>query len=172
MTTVRVLALSVIVFLVPLSVWGGSPEHHWSQSFGDVNVDGGIAIAADAGGNTFVTGRFRDTVNFGGGDLVSAGGPDIFLVKFDANGLHQWSKSFGDTSADYGISLAVNASGDVVVTGYFTGTVNFGGSDLTTPSAAQDIFLAKYDADGGHRSGGVVSTIGNREFDGRVPREA
>jgi hypothetical protein len=82
-------------------------------------------------------------VNFGGGGLVSAGVGDIFVAKYSgADGSHLWSKRFGDTSADSGQGVAVDGSGNAVVTGVFNGTVNFGGGGLVS-AGSDDIFLLK-----------------------------
>jgi hypothetical protein len=43
----------------------------------------------------------------------------------------------------------VDGGGNVVVTGYFQGTVNFGGGSLTS-AGGTDIFLFKYSAAGAH----------------------
>ena len=51
----------------------------------------------DAAGNVVVVGSFQNVVDFGGVGLVSAGGYDIFVAKYNANGVHQWSKRFGST---------------------------------------------------------------------------
>ncbi|UCF06866.1 MAG: hypothetical protein JSV33_07545 [bacterium] len=62
---------------------------------------------------------------------------------------HLWSKHYGDANDQRVYGVACDGSGNVVVTGCFMGTVNFGGSDLTS-AGDWDIFLAKFDADGGH----------------------
>jgi hypothetical protein len=49
-----------------------------------VNFENGFGVAVDGSGDVIVTGYFDDTVDFGGGPLSSAGGWDIFLVKFTA----------------------------------------------------------------------------------------
>jgi len=126
--------------------------HQWSLGFGDFSTDLGQDIAVDASGNVYVTGRFVGSVNFGGGALVSAGGMDIFLAKFNASGVHQWSQRYGsnDPSAEEGLSLALDAAGNVYVTGYFAGTVNFGGGNLVS-AGTYDMFLAKYNSSGVHQ---------------------
>jgi hypothetical protein len=97
----------------------------------------------DGSGNVLVTGPFNGTVNFGGGGLTSAGGSDIFVAKFSgADGAHLWSKRFGGSSDDIGMSVAADGSGDALLTGSFSGLVDFGGEILT--SAGQtDIFVLK-----------------------------
>ena len=138
--------------------------HQWSQSFGGTLDDIGNGVAVDGSGNVLVTGAFQDTVNFGDSDLTSAGGIDIFVAKYDAAGVHQWSQRFGSTSADVGYNVAVDGSGNVLVTGFFQGTANFGGSDLTSAGGI-DIFVAKYDAAGVHQwsqsFGGTLAEAGN-----------
>jgi hypothetical protein len=88
-------------------------------------------------------------VNFGGGSLASAGNGDVYLVKYSATGGYLWSKRFGGTQEDVAKGIAIDASGEIVITGYFGGTVDFGGGALTGTSA--NGFLAKYSAAGEHR---------------------
>ena len=139
---------TLIYLLLPVLVQAAAPIHHWSQRFGGADLDAALALAVDGSGNVIVTGRFRDTADFGAGPHVSAGADDIFLAKYDANGGHLWSKRFGDTQLDYGWALAVDAANNIVLTGYFRGTVDFGGGGLTAASSFRDIFIAKYDANG------------------------
>ena len=56
---------------------------------------------------------------------------------------HLWSKRFGTPPWDRGRSVAVDSGGNVLVTGGFEGTVDFGGGGLTS-AGDHDIFLAKY----------------------------
>jgi hypothetical protein len=105
-----------------------------------------MGIAADTGGNVFVTGYFGVSstgVNFGGGALFSAGLEDVFLVKYSATGGHLWSKRFGSTGSDVGMAVAADPVGNIYVTGTFQGSVDFGGVTLTS-AGIRDIFMAKY----------------------------
>src|SRR5262245_54871701 len=128
-----------------------APPHQWSQRFGAARFDGARSVVKDASGNVFITGYFSDTINFGGGDLHTGMFSDIFLAKFNAAGVHQWSRGFGDGQFnDVGLSVATDASGNVIVTGTFEGTVNFGGGNLTS-AGSDDIFVAKFNAAGVHQ---------------------
>jgi hypothetical protein len=142
-----------------LAKYNTNGAHQWSKRFGDVGDDRGYAVAVDRSGNVFVTGFFSGTADFGGGNLVSAGSGDIFLAKYDANGVHQWSRRFGDSDDQVGTAIAVDGSGNVFMTGDFAGTVDFGGGNLVSAFDSYDIFLAKYNANGvhqwSHRFGGV-----------------
>jgi hypothetical protein len=124
-------------------------SHVWSQRFGAANLQNGESVAIDASGNVVVTGSFLDSVDFGGGPLTSDTGVDIFVAKFDPAGNHVWSQRFGDRFDQVSLGVAVDASGNLILTGFFLGTVDFGGGPLSEP-AGYDVFLAKLDAAGSH----------------------
>lgn len=123
--------------------------HVWSRRFGGPSSDGSVAIAGDDAGNVFVTGAFPGSVDFGGGLLTSAGGTDIFVAAYDASGAHLWSRRFGGTTTDVGRDIAVDGDGNVLATGEFIGTADFGGGPLTS-AGFRDVYLAKYDPAGTH----------------------
>ena len=139
--------LAGVLYLVPMPSWGQT--HVLSQRFGNSTYQSGLGIAVDAARNAIVTGRFQGTVDFGGGPLTSVGSTDIFIAKYDANGVHLWSRQFGDGASEHGLGVAVDSAGNVIVVGYFEGTIDLGGDTLTT-GGGSDMFLAKYDASGAH----------------------
>ena len=89
------------------------------------------------------------------------------LMTSNAQG-YQWSKSMGGTNDDAGISIAVDGSGNVYTSGFFTGTVDFdpgaGTSNLTSAGNNSDIYISKLDAAGNFiwakRLGGSSVEIG------------
>ncbi len=123
--------------------------HAWSKQFGDGADQVGRAIANDAQGNVLLTGALEGSADFGGGTLTSAGGTDAFVVKLDANGNHLWSKRFGDGAEQEGRAIAVDAAGNVLVAGNFSGSADFGGGALTS-AGATDLFVVKLDGSGNH----------------------
>jgi hypothetical protein len=88
-------------------------------------------------------------MSFGGDVLTSAGSGDVFVAKLDVGGAHLWSKRFGDADQQDASSLTVDFAGNVVLTGEFAGTVDFGGAPLTS-TGGFDLFVAKLDGAGGH----------------------
>jgi hypothetical protein len=141
------------VFLVKYSAAGA---HLWSKRFGGSGNDMGMAVGTDGLGNVVVAGTFEGTINLGGSSLTSAGGRDLFVAKFSSAGQHLWSKRFGGTSGDDVRGVAVDGAGDVLLTGQFLGTINFGGSSLTS-AGVEDIFLAKL-------SGGTGGHVWSKRF--------
>lgn len=134
---------------------------NWAKALTNDRVLGGAVlgqgIKLDASGNTYVAGYFYNTADFdpgtGTANLTSAGGNDIFLAKYDASGNFVFAKSMGGTNNDYSKSIAIDGTGNVYLTGYFSGTADFDPSASTqniTSAANEDIFLAKYDASGNY----------------------
>lgn len=109
-----------------------------------------IACGVDANNNTVVAGHFNGTVNLGFGNLVSAGGFDLFVASYSAIGSPRWARRFGGGSDEFVTSVAVAAGGDCVVSGTFSGTANFGGTNVIAKFGGTDSFLAKYDILGNH----------------------
>lgn len=95
----------------------------------------------------------------------------LFLLLGFINALnaqsYTWAKNMGGTSLDNGLSVAVDASGNVYTTGYFQGTADFdpgAGTVNLTAVGGTDIFVTKLDANGNlvwaKQLGGSSSDIG------------
>jgi hypothetical protein len=64
----------------------------------------------------------------------------------------EWAQSIGGTSDDYSSSITVDATGNVYITGYYNGTVDFDpgiASFNLTSNGGSDFFIQKLDASGG-----------------------
>lgn len=120
----------------------------WVKQLGSPNrVNDGNAIATDGSGNIYVTGRFQGATNFGGTTLTPFG-IDIFVAKYNSAGTLQWVRQAGGAGAfNYGYGIAVDASGNVYVTGYIAAATDFSGTILT-PVGNNDVFIAKYNSSG------------------------
>src|SRR5205823_12297238 len=93
-------------------------------------------------------GTAAGTVNFGGGP-ITANGYTIVVAKFSPAGGHLWSRGFGDSFSNSGNGVAVDPSGNIAVTGAFSGPADFGrGAPF---SAGVGGFLAKLSPTGGPR---------------------
>ena len=127
------------VFVAKLDTNG---NWQWAKQAGGTGNDKGQGISVDANGNSYVTGRFKETATFGAFTLITSGSDDVFVAKLDTDGNWQWAKQAGGSSADYGNSISVDANGNSYVTGQFKETATFGSYSLTS-SGGQDIFVAK-----------------------------
>ncbi len=119
-------------------------NHLWSKMF-----HGQADVATDAAANVVLGGRFFTTIDLGGGPLVTAGGVDVVLAKFDAAGNHLWSKQLGGAGDEAIDRVVVDAAGNILVAGHLDGSVDLGGGMLTT-AGGNDVFVAKFDPLGEH----------------------
>jgi hypothetical protein len=126
----------------------------WAHNNGN-GYSWGQSIAADAAGNSIVLGILVDTaVTFGNETVYNADGlgytPDLFIVKYDANGNVQWAQGVGGTDYDGDGSIAADAAGNVFIAGfYFSNTITIGSFVLINESTGgDDFFAAKLDPAG------------------------
>lgn len=119
----------------------------WSRAFGDVAAQQGVAVKTGATGDVVFLGTFAGAVNLGLGPLTSAGSTDVFLACFSPDGTAMWTERFGDSQAQTAAALAVSPTGDVVIAGAFSGTLNLGGGVLVSAGGV-DVFLGRFDAQG------------------------
>src|SRR5207249_268056 len=123
----------------------------WSKDIGGMYDEAGNAVAVDASSNILLTGEFRGTINFGGATLTGTSqmNSDIFLAKLNSSGGHIWSKDFGNGNTGQGLGVAVDTSGNVVMTGAVIGAVNFGGGPTNT-GGMRNAVIAKFSSTGGY----------------------
>jgi hypothetical protein len=117
--------------------------HIWSQSHGDPNYDGAVDVAVNSNDDIVVFGVFSGTTDLGGGQLTSLGSYDLFLAEFDSDGNHIWSAAYGGSDLDDPRDVTVDQWDDIVIVGYFNGTLDLGGGAMTS-AGGNDVFLAKY----------------------------
>lgn len=155
-----------LALLVNLLLLVKQPLHaQFVKSIGGTGADYGQAIAHDAAGNTYITGDFRGKADFDPGpgtfflksscpcDESDPLLPDVFFAKYSKNGALVWAKQIGGGGYDYSRAIAVDASGNVYITGSFESTADFdpgAGVNNLVSSGGKDSYLAKYAANGSY----------------------
>ncbi len=111
--------------------YNGQGETLWIRRYnGPGNYsDGAFAIVVDAQGNVYITGR-----SFGSGT-----NRDIATIKYNRDGIQEWVQRYnGPTNGEDGAyALAIDAQGNVYITGYSYNT-----------SSKKDYVTIKYNAEG------------------------
>ncbi|MGA9176614.1 MAG: SBBP repeat-containing protein, partial [Desulfobacterales bacterium] len=166
---VLVIGLAVL-FLCYGSVAHAGAVYSFTKTMGGSANDLGQSVAVDSSGNVYITGYFRETMDFDPGagtdNHTSAGLEDIFLTKINSDGSYGYTKTMGGTDHDYGQSVAIDGSDNVYITGYFSGTdadFNIGGTaDTHTSAGLEDIFLTKINSDASY---GYTKTMGGTDHD-------
>ena len=144
---------------------GPDGSHKWSKRFGNLGAAESLGAwaSADQDGNVLVGLTSEGAVDLGGGALPSHGGTDIAVGKLSPDGSHRWSHSYGDFDMQYLTHVAADPAGNVILGGYFTGTLDFGHA-MVSSTGHYDVFLAKLDRDGQsiwawHLGDGAAATI-------------
>jgi hypothetical protein len=127
----------------------------WARTWGGTDIDTAASVGVDASGFIYVTGIFYGTVDFDPGpgiqEITGAGSLDCYLSKFDTSGRLVWVRTWGGAFWDQPTDLALDESGNIYVTGYFSDTVDFDpGPDLTEISSHGDwdCFVSKFNPNG------------------------
>jgi hypothetical protein len=134
----------------------------WVQQAGSTSDDQAQAIAVDKiNSKIYVTGYFKSSAAFGSLAVNSAGQSDVFIAKYDTiaavNSTPIWVHAGGGSGYDISYGACTDASGNVYMTGDFTGTATFDGAPATS-AGNDDVFVTKYNSQGTvqwvHRDGG------------------
>eukprot|EP00435_Cladocopium_sp_Y103_P017238 s787_g4.t1 len=118
--------------------------HQWTRQRGGEADDRANSLQVDADGNAWVAGYTESSLD----GHTNAGSRDIFLMRFDAQGVHQWTRQRGGEKEDYAQALQVDAVGNAWLAGY-----TYSSLDGNTNAGFNDIFLMRFDAQGVDRVG-------------------
>jgi hypothetical protein len=99
-------------------------------------------VAVDPSGNVLVHGFSDGLTDFGAGPINPANGRG-YLLKLDPAGAALWSRFVPAYTAD----VKTDAAGNIIVGGWFSGSVNLGAGTLVSGGSA-DAFVAKIDPNG------------------------
>jgi hypothetical protein len=123
------------------------PGWLWARTSGGANLDGANGVATDSQGNVCIAGYFWNPFSLGGSNFVGAGGSDILVAKYDANGALLWARQAGGSGTDLANAIAVDSNDNVIVTGQSSDVAVFESTTVTNQSGG-DVFVAKYDPNG------------------------
>ncbi len=136
-------------------------DTQWSYAIGanGIATDRSTAITLNTAGDVYVSGITSGTnldVDPGSGThyISSNGSSDIYLIKYDSNGLFQNAFSIGGTRGELPFDIEVTQNGDIFLTGYSNSdSIDVNPDSLATNylygdstiNFVQDIFLLKLD---------------------------
>ena len=132
-------------------------NYQWGKNWGGDLYDDGPTVAVDDGG-VYDAGMFMSqNADFDPDSVAtdihsSHGYIDVFINKFDLNGNHIWTRTWGGTGADDAGHILADNAGHIYIAGYFADTVDFdpgaGVFNLIGNTGIDDIFISKLDTSG------------------------
>lgn len=131
-------------------------EHIWAKAIGGPGYKTGANLEIDPAGNIYLSGQFKNTIDFDPGPgthyLTSNGELDAYIAKFNASGELLWAISYGGADNDGAGNLVLDAlHGALYVAAYFCQTVDFdpGPGDATVQAVnISDPYIARFDTSG------------------------
>jgi hypothetical protein len=129
----------------------------WAKGIQGNNIKSSNDIKVDATGNVFIVGSFKGVADFDTdtmmSNLTSTGNDDIFIAKYTNNGNLIWCKKMGGTNQDVAVKMAIDVAGNIYITGYFNGTVDFNpntGINNLIAVGGRNTFVCKLDGNGNY----------------------
>ncbi|MEY4085178.1 MAG: hypothetical protein RL074_965 [Bacteroidota bacterium] len=165
-----------------LTKYNSNGQLVWAKHMGGTTTsEAPHGIGTDALNNIYVTGYFGSTTltgaqnaNFnpaGGGTISTQGNEDIFVAKYDSNGVYQWAFGLGNTgqeTQERAWDISTDNSGNSYVVGGFHGTMNFNPLGTTMnfslPDSTAGLFIAKYNTNGIAQWVVILDVKGNSVF--------
>lgn len=127
----------------------------WAKQIGGTSNIKGYSITTDSNGDIYSTGEFYGTADFdpnaGTNNLSSAAYSDSYIQKLDSNGNLLWASRSGGNNYAVGEHITIDASDNVLTTGYFYGIGDFdpgAGTHHLTAVGQGDVFIQKLDPSG------------------------
>ncbi|NBR14201.1 MAG: hypothetical protein EBU01_06410 [Crocinitomicaceae bacterium] len=122
--------------------WGVNTFGQFTNEAFDVEIDNS--------GNSYITGYVTGETAFNTNNVLqtTSGNSDIYVAKYNSLGALLWWKQFGGNFSDRAYDLAIGPDQNIIVTGQFFGSVNFGSINLQSAQNSKDIFLMKLDPTG------------------------
>lgn len=125
---------------------GANGDTIWAKRYGNSGGQTANAVAVDSTG-VVIGGRLEGAYEFAENEVLGDSGHNVYVIKLDPNGDYVWGIADGGGSTR-GVDLT--DSGDVLLTGLFTGNLSLGGPTLTNPSVGGTrAFFAKLDGTNG-----------------------
>ncbi|HEY8147191.1 MAG TPA: hypothetical protein VIG06_31130 [Kofleriaceae bacterium] len=122
----------------------------WALQIGSSVGDGAPEVIVDKNGDLFMVDSFGGGFEFAGTSYDNAGQQDIFVAKLSPGGEVIWAKAFGGEGYDTPAFIAADpTSGDLVLGGFYTSAVDFGGDEPLAIADTEDLFVVKLAAGNG-----------------------
>jgi hypothetical protein len=132
--------------------YDSSGTYQWE--YGPFSTTEFVGIGVKSTGNVVTVGLMSGSQDYGGGMLTSAGLRDAVLVEINSSSSYVNAKNWGDAGDQQMLALAIDYLDNLVMTGRFESTINFGGSTMTgggtAGSGVYNSFVVKLDSSAGY----------------------
>ncbi len=136
--------------------YSGGGDILWLEQAGGTWNDNPTGLAIDSENSIYIAGMYEKSATFGNTNILQNGAQesgllrsdtDIFIAKYNKDGILQWVKTAGGIGNESVTSIAIDGNGNLIVVGIYEDVTIF--ENQTFPSVGeQDLFIAKYTSAG------------------------
>ncbi len=120
-------------------------DTEWTRTYGGSDYDYGYSVWQTSDGGYIICGC---TESYG------AGCKDIYLIKVNANGDTEWTRTYGGSKNDYGFSVQQTSDGGYIICG---STYSYGAGE-------DDVYLLKVNINGGFCNINIIEPNGDENW--------
>ncbi len=148
-----------------LAKYSATGDLIWAQSFGSTSgLTTTSDIVIDSTSNIYLAGYTSSTsLTIGSTTLTQSGSQSGILAKWNSSGQSVWAKIWGGTGTTTVYVMEMDSSGNLVLAGDFTATVDFNPAAATftrTSAGDSDGYIARFNSSGNfvsaHTFGGIA----------------
>jgi len=147
-------AMRTVLVRLCVALLGISKAEGWTRQVGSAESDFGQRVAVSTSGNVYVAGHTFGDLN---GESFT-GFLNVFLMKFDANGVFDWVTHLPAASNARATGVGVSSDEEIYVAGWTSGG-EFDG--IITQAGSPCGFLSKFNSSGVKEWSQLVGTTGN-----------
>jgi len=136
-----------------LAKFNAAGTKQWAIQTGTAGGDTATRVAVDGSGNAYITGYVQGSLHA----QTHVGTYDVFVIKYNASGARQWTVQWGTALWDLGYGIAVDGSGNILV----TGQTQAGMESQTYLGGSNDMFITKLFSNGVRSWTRLYGTSGN-----------
>lgn len=121
----------------------------WVKQAGGTQNDFLSGMDVDDEGNIVIAGNYESSISF---DTLLRNTNNLFgesyIAKYSNNGDALWAKTVTGTNTNLTTDIAYENNGNYLITGFFSGNYNLGGSSISSSTQSYDILIGKLDKNG------------------------
>ncbi|MBW6460487.1 MAG: T9SS type A sorting domain-containing protein [Bacteroidales bacterium] len=120
----------------------------WVTTASGSSSDQARSVDCGPDGTILISGSFYSDISFGDTTLQTTNPVGNFVSAYQAGGQLNWAFQLNGTYLTTDILLAAASNGDFYISGNFSETIHFGNKTFEAGPFNEDIYVAKYEADG------------------------
>jgi len=125
----KYLKVIIVSMIMAGGVYAAQGETLWTRTYGGDNTDGGVSVQETQDGGFIIAGY---TKSYGAGDA------DVYIIRTDGNGNTLWTKTYGGSNWDQGMSVQQTTDGGFIIAGWIH----------SSGAKGDDVYLIRTDENG------------------------